>query len=210
MTFPVEHRLQARGLRSLQHVASVFVAHRLLPRGMWNLPWPEVKPVSPALEGRFLTTRPPGKSPKFTLIYPSWDLWEFKPLIMSWKFSATVSLNIPAMHFLYPHTETQNLCSVASMPHNLLLHLHGSFSFSASGWFPGINLPTYSLSLQLCLSAGQLSPRPVSYCRLYPRLTQNLGTDKPPCPVTGAMGRVFLAPFPLCTNFWTPSSEQDS
>ena len=29
---------------------------------MWDLPWPGIKPVSPALAGRFLTTAPPGKS----------------------------------------------------------------------------------------------------------------------------------------------------
>ena len=49
------------------------------------------------------------------------------PLIISGKFSATVSLNIPALYFLYPHTETQINCMqklyiAASMPHNLLLH----------------------------------------------------------------------------------------
>ena len=31
---------------------------------------PGIKPMSPALEGRFLTTRPPGKSPKYTLLVP--------------------------------------------------------------------------------------------------------------------------------------------
>ena len=30
--------------------------------GKWNLPGPEIEPVSPALVGRFLFTRPPGKS----------------------------------------------------------------------------------------------------------------------------------------------------
>ena len=29
---------------------------------MWNLPRPGIKPMSPALAGRFLTTEPPGKS----------------------------------------------------------------------------------------------------------------------------------------------------
>ena len=31
---------------------------------MWDLPGPEIKPVSPALQGRFLTTGPPGKLPE--------------------------------------------------------------------------------------------------------------------------------------------------
>ena len=34
----------------------------LLFCGMWDLPGPGIKPVSPALAGRFLTTAPPGKS----------------------------------------------------------------------------------------------------------------------------------------------------
>ena len=38
---------------------------------MWDLPGPGLKPVSPALAGRFLTTVPPGKSPCFTLD-PTW------------------------------------------------------------------------------------------------------------------------------------------
>ena len=32
-----------------------------LPHGTWNLPRAGIKPVSPALEGRFLSTVPPGK-----------------------------------------------------------------------------------------------------------------------------------------------------
>ena len=50
--------------------ASVAVERRLsscgsrpsLLRGMWGLPGPGIKPVSPALAGGFLTTAPPGKS----------------------------------------------------------------------------------------------------------------------------------------------------
>ena len=34
---------------------------------MWNLPRPGFKPVSSALAGGFLTTRPPGKSPAESL-----------------------------------------------------------------------------------------------------------------------------------------------
>ena len=33
-----------------------------LPRGLWSLPRPEMEPMSPALAGGFLTTRPPVKS----------------------------------------------------------------------------------------------------------------------------------------------------
>ena len=45
------------GARALGVQASVFAA-----RGMWDLPGPEIEPISPALAGGFLTTAPPGKS----------------------------------------------------------------------------------------------------------------------------------------------------
>ena len=50
----VEHRLQMRRLSSCGSRAQLL-------RGMWDPPRPGLKPVSPALAGRFLTTVPPGK-----------------------------------------------------------------------------------------------------------------------------------------------------
>ena len=48
---------------------SVVVAHRSqLHHVMWNLPEPWIKPMCPALEGRFLTTGSPGKSPSFLFV----------------------------------------------------------------------------------------------------------------------------------------------
>ena len=38
-----------------------------LLRGMWDLPGPGLKPVSPALAGRFSTAAPPGKPENFRL-----------------------------------------------------------------------------------------------------------------------------------------------
>ena len=49
-----EHRLQTRRLSSCGSRAQLL-------RGMWDLPRPELEPVSPALAGRFSTTAPPGK-----------------------------------------------------------------------------------------------------------------------------------------------------
>ena len=49
-----EHRLQMRRLSSCGSWAQPL-------RGMWDLPRPGLKPVSPALVGRFSTTMPPGK-----------------------------------------------------------------------------------------------------------------------------------------------------
>ena len=53
-----EHRLQTRRLSSCG-------TRSQLLRGMWDLPRPGLKPVSPALAGGFLTTAPPGKPPIF-------------------------------------------------------------------------------------------------------------------------------------------------
>ena len=50
----VEHRLQTRRLSSCGSRAQLL-------RGMWDLPRPGLKPVSPALAGRLSTTAPPGK-----------------------------------------------------------------------------------------------------------------------------------------------------
>ena len=49
-----EHRLQMHRLSNCGSWAQLL-------RGMWDLPRPGLKPVSPALAGRFSTTVPPGK-----------------------------------------------------------------------------------------------------------------------------------------------------
>ena len=48
------HRLQTRRLSSCGSRAQLL-------HGMWDLPRPGPKPMSPALAGRFSTTAPPGK-----------------------------------------------------------------------------------------------------------------------------------------------------
>ena len=50
----VGHKLQTRRLSSCGSRAQLI-------RGMWDLPRPELEPMSPALAGRFSTTEPPGK-----------------------------------------------------------------------------------------------------------------------------------------------------
>ena len=61
-----EHRLQACGLGSCglqasERRLSSCGSRAYLLHGMWDPPGPEIKPVSPALAGGFLTTAPPGK-----------------------------------------------------------------------------------------------------------------------------------------------------
>ena len=50
------------GTRALEHRLSCCGARAQLLHNMWDLPGPGIKPVSPALAGRFLSTAPPGKS----------------------------------------------------------------------------------------------------------------------------------------------------
>ena len=65
-----------RRARAPDEWASVVVALRLSscgaqaqpPRGMWDLPQPGIKPVSPALAGRSLTAGPPGKPVALSLL----------------------------------------------------------------------------------------------------------------------------------------------
>ena len=56
--------LRRCGSWALERRLSSCDARAWLLCGMWDLPGPGLKPVSPALAGRFLTTAPPGK-PKF-------------------------------------------------------------------------------------------------------------------------------------------------
>ena len=61
----VVHWFSSCGMWALEHVGSVVAAHRLsCPTACGILvPPPGIEPASPALEGGFLTTGPPGKSP---------------------------------------------------------------------------------------------------------------------------------------------------
>ena len=53
--------LSSCGSWALEHRLSSCDARAQLLRGMWDLPGPGIKPVSPALAGGFSTTVPPGK-----------------------------------------------------------------------------------------------------------------------------------------------------
>ena len=56
----VEHRLQTHRLSNCGTWAQSL-------RGVWDLPRPGLKPMSPALAGRFSTTAPPGKPNNYLL-----------------------------------------------------------------------------------------------------------------------------------------------
>ena len=53
--------LSSCGSRALEHRLSSYVSRAQLLQGMWDLLGPGIKPVSPALAGRFFSTEPPGK-----------------------------------------------------------------------------------------------------------------------------------------------------
>ena len=65
-----EHRLQTHRLSNCGSRAPLL-------RGMWDLPRPGLKPVSPALAGGFLTTVPPGKPSKGSLNRDCSELYLF-------------------------------------------------------------------------------------------------------------------------------------
>ena len=54
--------LSSCGSRALEHRRSSCGTQAQLLCGLWDLPGPGLKPVSPALAGGFLTTEPPGKA----------------------------------------------------------------------------------------------------------------------------------------------------
>ena len=55
-------RLQYGGMQALEHRLHGCGTHAQFLRDMWNLPGPRVKPMSPALQGQFLSTLPLGNS----------------------------------------------------------------------------------------------------------------------------------------------------
>ena len=62
----VARGLSSCGSQALECRLSSCGPRAQLLRGMWDLPRPGLKPVSPALAGGFLTTVPPGKSGIYT------------------------------------------------------------------------------------------------------------------------------------------------
>ena len=66
----VTHRLSSCGTRAAEHAGSVVAVHGLsCPTACGILvPRPGIEPASPALEGGFLTTGPPGKSPLLLIL----------------------------------------------------------------------------------------------------------------------------------------------
>ena len=65
-------RLSSCGSWALECRLSSCGTRASLLRGMWDLPRPRLKPVSPALAGRFLITATPGKSETLISVNGCW------------------------------------------------------------------------------------------------------------------------------------------
>ena len=61
------------GLWALERRLSSCGTRAYLLHGMWDLPGPEIEPVSPALAGRFLSPVPPEKPQERTFLPCSWS-----------------------------------------------------------------------------------------------------------------------------------------
>ena len=98
-----EHRLQTRRLSSCSPRAQLL-------RGMWDPPRPGLEPVSPASAGRFPTTAPPGKPPKYvflkdekiTLFFFFYHKQDLKSITTPLKFNSLIS-DIPSGFRISPH-----------------------------------------------------------------------------------------------------------
>ena len=66
-------------LQQLQHMGSEVVHEFSCSVFLWNLPEPGIKPISPALAGRFLSTGPWGKSRHLLFAFPQCLEWEPGP-----------------------------------------------------------------------------------------------------------------------------------
>ena len=69
------------GTQTLERSLRSCGAWALLPQGLWDLPGPGIELMFPALAGRFLTTRPQGKSRPVSFMYTTsvlefFDLWQ--------------------------------------------------------------------------------------------------------------------------------------
>ena len=87
------------GTRALERRLSSYGAWAQLLHGMWDLPGPGLKPLSPALAGRFLTTAPPEKPLSHRILMRIRDLMPGKYLL-SVGHGVTVQYTL-AKWFLY-------------------------------------------------------------------------------------------------------------
>ena len=83
--------LSSCGLRDLECRLSSCGAWALLLHGMWDLPGPGLKPMSPALAGGFLTTAPPGKS-YFCFYFHFCRRWVKKDLAVIYVIECSASV----------------------------------------------------------------------------------------------------------------------
>ena len=76
--------------------------------GTWDIPGPRIEPVSPALAGKFSTTRPPGKPPKMHFMMTCKRMVVFMKKV-TWK-SASLGLHAITFYPMGKHFPKQDLC----------------------------------------------------------------------------------------------------
>ena len=133
----VARGLSSCGSRALECGLSSCGARPWLLRGMWDLRGPGLKPVSPALAGRFLTTAPPGKSyildinpyqiqglqifsPSFRLPFHSIVSLLCKSFLVWCNLICLCLLSLPVLLASYPRNHCPDQCQEAFL---LCFHL---------------------------------------------------------------------------------------
>ena len=88
---------------SLQHLTSPAAMHRLSCPTAYGLlvPRPGMKPVSPAVEGKFLTTGPPGKSQEMIFFKEPWNLKNKEPGKIIWVNKYTFLLSRSHLNYVW-------------------------------------------------------------------------------------------------------------
>ena len=134
----------------LWSVVSFVAAHELTCSRAHGIlvPWPGIKPMSPALEGRFLTTEPPGKSHKWpfslrlgkglanqlpTTLF--WDSALFSTKRIIYWFISLLIVGFPPLecHLYWTESFVSTAAGTQSVVNNLLLNGKGNRSSHQCG-----------------------------------------------------------------------------
>ena len=157
----VAHGLSSCDVWAPEHAGSIVVAHGLSSCGTWALectdsvdlacrlscpvacgilvPQPGIKPMSPALEGGFLITGPPGESQEYFLHMRKLRLREVKRLgqghptsqqqgglEFGFSFSTSSTLSrapqLPVLFHVYSINNTRKLARNPGLPRNILVY----------------------------------------------------------------------------------------
>ena len=106
------------------------------------VPWPGIEPVSPALQGRFLTTGPPGKSLTWRILSYLANMWNECNCAVVWAFFGIAFLWNWNENWLFPV-----LRPLLSFPNLLTYWVHTSTASSFRIWTSSAGVPSPPLAL---------------------------------------------------------------